>query len=898
MSDDRPSRPTPLPLQPDAVPDKLRERDHWVCWRYEWRDDDWTKVPIDATNGGRGDSTDPETWTSFANALAYHERDGTDTDGLGFMLEESIVAGLDLDDCRDPKTGDLEPWADDIREDVPTYAEVSPSGTGVHLVGFGFKPDGRCRGDVDGAEGHIEMYDSGRYLTVTGHALDEAPADVRQVNDELVDVHAEYIADDADPETPVPNGGAETGEPDANPGDETGNTVPFDDPELVDRAKAAENGAKFKRLWDGDTSGYPSQSEADLALCGLLAFWTGGDRDRMDRLFRRSGLMRPKWDEDRGDQTYGERTIAKALEGRTEYYDPDTGTGSAPEAEAVDDDLVDALLDAPEEWLDPEAQRWTVRATADHTADEIVAALQAGELPGEADGALADAVLAGDVSDAVGEALQDWRADPDAWHVGVERTIDDDELTPAAVAHDAEVDPEDLGDLPARVRAHHVWSRVRRRDEHIIARMGERADGALFSYDHSAGVWRETGADDLRTLGSQGLGVAYSKRVGSELEERVCVTRAPGEPVGQVHIDEFGAPAETVPVANGLLNLADRDIRPLKPTDYALATLPVAFDPAAECPTFEEYLGEVCPRPVDRKKLQEYVGYTLLHWALPFHKALFIAGPQASGKSTFLDVVHALLGEETTCSLAPQEFTSEQFAGYGLWGAWANIRSDIPADLIENTGKFKEVVAGDPVKVEKKYQDPITIEPTAKHLFAANTLPSADIDDDAFFRRILMVSFPNTIPRGERDPHLGDALLEELPGVLNWALDGFARLREQGHFSGDLPPEETQAKWRAWGESIERFKQRCVDEDAAATDYVSKRELYDAYREFCEAENVPAESRAKFGREIKDDPAVGDGRRTIEGERVQVYTGIDLLEDRIPSEDDDRDDRQGGIHGF
>jgi len=870
-----------------------------VCWRYDWRDDEWTKLPVDATTGRPASSTDAETWTSFANALAYHDRDGTDTDGVGFVVhDEDLVAGLDLDDCRDPDAGELEDWAADVVDAVDTYAEVSPSGTGLRLFGFGFVPEGGNRGDVDGADGHVELYDSGRYLTVTGHKLVDAADDsVNQVNDAIADVHAEYIAENATLEDAVANGGVETGTPDANPGDDAGDSVPFDDTDLVDRAKAAENGAKFTRLWNGDTSGYPSQSEADLALCGLLAFWTGGDRDQMDRLFRRSGLMRAKWDEDRGDRTYGERTIAKALEGRTDYYDPDTGTGTAPDPETVDSDLVDALLKAPSEWLDADAQRWTVRATADHTADEIVAALQDGELPGEADGALADAVLAGDVSDAVGAALQDWRQDPDAWSVGVERTISEDELTPAAVALDADVDPEDLGDLPARVRAHHVWSRVRRRDEHIIARMGERADGALFSYDGPAGVWRETGADDLRTLGSQGLGVAYSKRVGSELEERVRVTRAPGEPVGQVHIDEFGAPEETVPVANGLLDLVDRDIRPLAPTDYALATLPVDYDPEADCPTFEDYLADVCPRPIDRKKLQEYVGYTLLHWALPFHKALFVAGPQASGKSTFLDVVHALLGEETTCSLAPQEFTGEQFAGYGLWGAWANIRSDIPADLIENTGKFKEVVAGDPVKVEKKYQDPITIEPTAKHLFAANTLPSADIDDDAFFRRILLVSFPNTIPRDERDPHLGDELLEELPGVLNWALDGLARLREQGHFSGDLPPEETQAKWRAWGESIERFKQQCVDEDAAATEYVSKRELYDAYTQFCEVENVPAESSAKFGREIKSDPQVGDGRKTIDGNRVQVYTGIDLLEDRVPTDGDDTGG-QGGLHGF
>ena len=91
-------------------------------------------------------------------------------------------------------------------------------------------------------------------------------------------------------------------------------------PELIEKAKNAKNGAKFTALWEGLTDGYDSQSEADLALCCLLAFWTGGDRDRIDRLFRQSGLYREdKWG---GREDYRERTINAALEQTTEFYDP------------------------------------------------------------------------------------------------------------------------------------------------------------------------------------------------------------------------------------------------------------------------------------------------------------------------------------------------------------------------------------------------------------------------------------------------------------------------------------------------------------------------------------------------------------------------------------------------
>ena len=359
MPDDRPERPAALEFRPDAVPETLTEREAWVCWRYKFDTDrdEWTKVPVDADTGGFAKSTDPDTWVSFATALAFHERAGTDTDGVGFVVHDGdTVLGLDLDDVRDPDTGDLEAWADDVLNDVPTYAEVSPSGTGLRLFGLGFVPDGGNRGDIDGGAGHLEMYDSGRYLTVTGQRVDGSPDDVRQVNDEIGDVHAEYIADpEPERDTPKPagDGGVRADSPGANPGVDAGKPGSTDaasdlsDDELLEKAKNAENGDKFRRLWIGDTSGYPSHSEADLALAGLLAFWTGGDWRRIDRLFRESELYREKWDRD----DYRERTIDTALEGRTEFYDPDAANKESSEGgRATDSDLVETFINACEEY--------------------------------------------------------------------------------------------------------------------------------------------------------------------------------------------------------------------------------------------------------------------------------------------------------------------------------------------------------------------------------------------------------------------------------------------------------------------------------------------------------------------------------------------------------------------
>ena len=901
MSDERPPRPHPIEPAVDAVPDTLREREQWVCWRYEWQNDrdEWTKVPVNVEKGWRASSTDPDTWTSFGAAVAYHERADTDTDGLGFMFDENgTVAGIDLDDCRDPDSGDLEAWANDLLDDVETFTEVSPSGTGLHLYGLGFVPDGGNRGDVPDAPGHVEMYDSGRYFTVTGERVDGTPADVRQVNDGIDDVHAEYIRDNE------PGGGTAkaadgagviTGTTDATAGVSVNTSGSTDggsdltDAELIERAKNAENGEKFRQLWNGNTIAYSSHSEADLALCGLLAFWTGGDRSRIDSLFRDSGLYRSKWDEDRGAKTYGERTIEKALSGTTEHYEPPTDDDSPP-AERVESDLVDALLDDPTAWLDPDTKTWTVRTTDDHDADAIADAVRNGDLPGDAWQALADAIMSGDVDlpDAVEDGLQKWRKDPDAWTVDTSHEFDGTELSPDAVAADLGVPLSDLGEERNGRIAYHVAERIHDGDHaKVIARTGVDGDDELLSYDADTGVWREDGTEVLRTLARTALADTYSGGVKNELVEQVLATQCDGEPWGQKPIGRLGADPNTVPVANGTVDLTDRELRPRRATEYVLATLPVEYDPDAECPTFTEYLEDVCPRAVDRKKLQEYVGYTLMHWDLPYHKALFLVGPQASGKSTFLDTVNALLGGEpdddrgTTCSLSPQEMTEEKFAGYGLRKAWANIRSDIPNDLIENTGKFKELVAGDPVKVEKKYHDPITIRPTAKHLFAAKTLPEADVDDDAFFRRILLVSFPNTVPRDERDPDLGEKLEAELSGILNWALDGLDRLREQRHFTGSPTPAAIQRKWRAWGNSVDRFKERILETTNDPDDAVPKRDAWDAYQRFCEAEGIPTKTERTFFDNLKMDSDIGESRRKIDGKRKRVYTNVRLLTERI-----------------
>jgi len=337
-----------------AIPDTLRERDNWVCWRIEVRDGNRTKIPIDPHTGSKARSDDPETWGTFAEAGEHAARD--DMDGIGLMLSESdTLAAVDFDDVRevDPETGEVtvSDWAGEAIAALDSYTEISPSGTGFHVWLFGFKPGDRCKIDVKPGE-DIELYDSSddRFLTVTGDRVPEPPETVEQRNAVFGDLYREHFETDQDSD--------DSGQVDH--ADHAGGND-LEDQDLIEKAKHAENAAKFSRLWNGDTSDYESHSEADLALAGMLGFWTGGDRDRIDRLMRRSGLMREKWDRD----DYRERTIDKALSGRSEFYKPapaastDGGTavqsGNAETGDPDDPDDADPWAEVRAIYEDTEA---------------------------------------------------------------------------------------------------------------------------------------------------------------------------------------------------------------------------------------------------------------------------------------------------------------------------------------------------------------------------------------------------------------------------------------------------------------------------------------------------------------------------------------------------------------
>jgi len=375
--------------------------------------------------------------------------------------------------------------------------------------------------------------------------------------------------------------------------------------------------------------------------------------------------------------------------------------------------------------------------------------------------------------------------------------------------------------------------------EHDFATLEE--NDQLYAYDADLGIYNDIGEKMVRKQLTRGLEEQYRAHTKSEILDHIR-----GRTI--IPKDEMGGPSGMIAAENCVIDLEATTSRDHDPEYRFLSRLNCEFDPDATAPRFQQFLEEVVPSTTERQKLQEFAGYTLMHWAMPYHKALFLVGPTASGKSTFLDTIRAMLGQDTVASLTPQQLTSERFAGAELFGKWANIRNDIPASTVKNTGAFKEITAGDPVKAERKRKDPFMFEPTAKHLFAANELPSTETDDKAFYRRVLLVAFPETIPERERDKHLDDKLQSELSGVLNWAIEGLQRLLANGAFTADRSPGQTQDTWQKWADSVTRFKKAAISD---GDDDIEKSKLYAAYLQYCREEGIPSDTQHKMTRELK-----------------------------------------------
>ncbi len=303
----------------ERVPRELKELPQWVCWRLVEDPDrpgKKKKIPIDPRTGGPARSNDPATWAAYEDAVEGQDR--FRADGIGIMFANGIF-GIDLDHCLD-EGGQLLPFAREILDTVQSYAELSPSGTGIHILCAGQLSGGRRR------RGNVEMYSEGRFFTVTGHQIG-TEYEFSDCTHRVKEMHRKYLGQperpQEAPQRPTRNARAE-----------------MSPEEVIRRATAAKRGGErfadfMAGRWSHLNIGDGSQSSADQAFCNALAFWCQRDEELMDAIFRQSGMMRPKWDQRRGGMTYGQKTIQTAARDCREIWTPPAERRTRPESAEI-----------------------------------------------------------------------------------------------------------------------------------------------------------------------------------------------------------------------------------------------------------------------------------------------------------------------------------------------------------------------------------------------------------------------------------------------------------------------------------------------------------------------------------------------------------------------------------
>ena len=416
------------------------------------------------------------------------------------------------------------------------------------------------------------------------------------------------------------------------------------------------------------------------------------------------------------------------------------------------------------------------------------------------------------------------------------------------------------------------------RDEFVL--LLEEETETLYRYDDSTGIYRDDAERKIRERLARTLEQYYTTREQRQIFHWLKSLNA-------VPVDDFWGPPETICVANGVLDISDPQEPLLKDHDPDFQfrrRLPVEYDPDAECPQFEQFLNEVV-YDADREKLQEFVGYCLHHWGMPFNRALMLTGPEQSGKSTFLEVVTELLGPDNVAHESLQRLAGQRFAPAQLYGKFANIRADLDSSVVKHIGLFKELAAGDPITVERKHEDPFRLNVTQKQLYAANQVPDLSEEDDAFHERWIHVQFPKTVPKDDRDQFLDERLTteDELAGILNWALEGYVRLREQGRFTGERSLEGKRDLWRSQGDTIDQFVAAKLETDSNAE--TPKEDVYDAYRDFCDDLNRRPEAKQTLTKRLEREHNVGQSRPQKNGKRVRCYSGVAIDDGQLSDEE-------------
>lgn len=736
----------------DNIPIELIEKDNWCVFRKEWQREKnkFTKRPFNANTGQLAKANDPSTWCDFETALSVVDK----YDGLGYFFDGEHY-GVDLDNIPSEivryQNGDYENnILADFIDTLTSYAEISPSGKGVHIICKGqLPPGGRRKGD-------IEMYNTGRFFTVTGQRI----GDYKHVFDDDMGkinyLHHKYIGEK---DIPIQE---------LSQIEEDGNNLTVD--EVIEAAKNGKNHVRFSVLYEGDWSEfYASQSEADMAFANDLAYWTARDYEKMDAIFRKSNLYREKWDEKHGNSTYGYQTLIKAISDCSNTYKP-------------------FVLNISEEAL-----KGTKKPRKQFSYDDM----------GNTERFLytfKENVLYSYVNK--------------CWYYWNNKYWTEDTL--GKIHSMADYIANNIYKEPLYVSDPN--------DEKLI----EEARKALTKH------------------------VKYTRQFKGKSNMIQDVQH-------HVSIEQsvFDKDGNLFNTHNGFLDLNTGILTPHEfgKNKYFTRISNTEYQPSALCPIWEQFLDEIFE---GNKELIDYlqraVGYSLS--SSTTEQVMFILlGNGKNGKSVLLNLLHEVLGSYAM-NIQPQTLAIKnggQAANQDvarLKGARFVTTTEPNQGMKFDEGTIKQITGGDTVTARFLYGKEFEFKPEFKIWMATNHKPIITGTDNGIWRRMVLIPFNYTVPDDKVDKKLTFKLKDELPGILNWCLEGYIKWRQNGLDNEPEIIKEQREEYREEMDMVQRFINDCCVVDSTRKESFS--DLWDTFNRWAikNKENSSHYTSTQFGRDI------------------------------------------------
>ena len=828
------------------IPLVMRQQRRWVVFALTERNGKLNKTPLNPNNVREGaSSTDPSQWGDFEEAIRACAENGLG--GIGFELDGSGLIGVDLDNHPSPNGNSItqeafQNLANRFTKELNSYTEWSVSGNGVHIFCYGKLPAGRRKSE------NVEMYDSGRFIAMTGNSIGHRSLQNRQ--SEITALWKEFL-DDSEAKA------RQKAECEAK-NREYLSKLPqnavfanLSDEQIIERGcKSSRIGAKFYSLWKGDVSVCGGDhSKCDQAFCNYLAFFANCDFDQIDRIFRASGLMREKWDSARGDTTYGAITVQKAIDATSgRYYqmmDTSNLKGSQTSMPVKLVTVEEAVIDAP-----AKTKAYAGDMNIDESGEPIFRVSEKATKSIKYE--YSDTGNAKRFYDYFGEHFR-FNANDKIWMFWTGKTwIYDVKGIIRKYANQLLIfmDEEKKGLIQKIADAS--------TDEERKHRQSELAE-FMKNYNRLA---NKNGKDamlaELQTIGSMAI-------ENSDLDKDPYILNTD----------------------SGIVDLRTGEIKPFDRNEMLSCNTntKVSFE---EPTAFIKFLRSIFERGDEKETdaivacIQRCIGYTLT--GIVDEQCMFLLhGGGSNGKSTLANVLRNIMGDYYK-SIDSSQLMVQKNQSVAVQNSLAELCScrylvtqetDVGAKLSESI--IKQLTGGDSINAQRKYGRPFQFDGKFKIWMMTNNLPIIRGTDYGVWRRIFLFKFMKQFRDDEKDKSLPRKLEKEYPQILGWAIKGATAYLEELTLKKPKCLEQDLCLYRDEMDVVSKFlASECEREEKGET---TKNAAYNAFKSWCSNNNEYALPESKFrdeltkkGFEVKSRP-----------NGIKFYVGFVLHADAISS---------------